>query len=99
MDRAVLNLDTQCFRAALDEYRMANPDDKREPAELPARALSPILARAQELKVGGQLPRFVAVGRAIMYGNECVAISKRGHSMAKRIANALNNHKTTREGV
>lgn len=42
-------------------------------------------------------PQFAAVGFAIMRGAERVALAV-SHTMAKRIANALNNHKPNQRG-
>lgn len=42
--------------------------------------------------------RFVAIRQAVMRGAECVAKAC-SKTMAKRIANALNHHTTSREGV
>lgn len=43
-------------------------------------------------------PMFVCIRRAVMLEGECVAVAK-SKTFAKRIANALNNHKPNREGV
>ena len=42
--------------------------------------------------------RFVGVGKAVMQGAKCRAIAC-SKTFAKRIANALNNHKVNSEGV
>ena len=43
-------------------------------------------------------PRFVNVKNAVMQGATCVAVAC-SKTFAKRIANALNNHKVNSEGV
>lgn len=43
--------------------------------------------------------RFVAIGRIVMRGSQCIASKVCSHTMAKRIANALNRHKPNQEGV
>jgi hypothetical protein len=45
-----------------------------------------------------QVPRFVGIKNAVMRGSECVAVAC-SKTFAKRIANALNNHKVNSEGV
>lgn len=40
---------------------------------------------------------FVAIKRAVMRGSECIAVAL-SHTMARRIANALNRYKPTDKG-
>jgi hypothetical protein len=83
---------------AADDYMILNGSAVAGDSRCPG-CLSFVVAWPKEAKVApGSPSRFVNVKLNVMQGAQCVARAC-SKTFAKRIARALNNHKTNSEGV